>query len=35
MVAFALVLVGLVLFDVLALRFGADSSRDVGPSTWW
>lgn len=35
MVTIGLVLLGLVVFDLLALRFGADSGRDAGPSSWW
>jgi len=34
MLTVILVLAGLVIFDVLAMRFGADS-RDNRPQTWW
>jgi hypothetical protein len=35
MIAVGIVLVALVLFDLLALRFGAESWRDGGQNTWW
>jgi hypothetical protein len=30
-----LFLVGLILFDLLALRFGAQSWQNGGRNTWW
>ena len=35
MVWLAVLFVGLVVFDLLALRFGADTRWDSGPRTRW
>jgi len=35
MVMVGIALVALIVFDILAIRFGASSQRDGGRNAWW